>query len=63
MLDAIGKPRDEILMERFDKIIQEKNPRIVGIKFGAAHISYQRKLLEQRGYVWQSSVELRNIAF
>lgn len=63
MLDALGKPRDEIVMERFDKIIQEKNPRVVGIKFGAAHISYQRKLLEQRGYVLRRSVELRNITF
>lgn len=63
MLDALGKPRDEIVIERFDKVIEEKNLRIIGIKFGAAHISYQRKLLEQRGYVLQHSVELRNIAF
>lgn len=63
VLDAFGKPRDEIVMERFNKITQENNPRIVGIKFGAAHIFYQRQLLEQRGYVLERSVELKNIAF
>ena|SRR3989338_5282181 len=62
-LDALGKPRDEMVMERFDRIISEKNPRTVGIEFGAAHTAYQRKLLEQRGYILKRSVELRNITF
>jgi len=62
-LGALGKPRDEIVMERFDQIVREKNPHTVGIMFGAAHITYQRKLLEQRGYTLRRSIELRNIAF
>ncbi|MBI2635494.1 MAG: hypothetical protein HYW79_03045 [Parcubacteria group bacterium] len=62
-LDALGKPRDEIVMEHFDRIISEKNPHTIGIKFGAAHIAYQRKLLEQHGYILKRSVELKNIAF
>lgn len=62
-LDALGKPRDELVLERFDRIIEEKNPHVVGIKFGAAHVAYQRKLLEQRGYILRRSIELRNIAF
>ncbi|MBI2122400.1 MAG: hypothetical protein HYT98_04780 [Candidatus Sungbacteria bacterium] len=63
ILDALGKPRDEIVLGRFDKIVRERNPRVVGIKFGAAHITYQRKLLEQRGYVLQRSVKLKNLSF
>lgn len=62
-LEALGRTRDEMAMERFDKIVEEKKPRIIGIKFGAAHITYQRKLLERRGYILQRSIELRNIAF
>lgn len=63
ILELLSHPRDEITFEKFDKIVREKNPRSVGIKFGAAHVNYQRQLLEQRGYVWQRSVELCNMKF
>ncbi len=63
ILDIYAKSRDEMVMERLDAIVSEKDPDIIGIKFGAGHISYQRKLLEERGYVLQYSTELRNISF
>lgn len=60
---AIGRPRDEMVFRKFDQIIREKNPQSIGVKFGAAHMRYQRKLLEQRGYRHKYSIELCNIAF
>ena len=60
---AIGRPRDEMVFRKFDKIVLEKNPQSIGIKFGAAHIQYQRKLLERRGYQHKYSMELCNTAF
>lgn len=62
-LGMLGLPRDEMVFEKFDKVVKEKNPRTVGIKFGAGHINNQRKLLEQRGYLYLYSIELRNLAF
>lgn len=61
--EVLGKPRDEAVFDRFDQLVAERDPQVVGIKFGAAHIVNQRRLLEQRGYVHQYTIELRNLAF
>lgn len=63
IIDELGKPRDELVFECFDKIIQRRNPRSIGIKFGAGHMPNQCRLLERRGYVLRYSIGLRNIAF
>ncbi len=61
--DAWSRSRDEAVMGRFDYVVKEKNPSTIAIKFGAAHIANLRKMLEDRGYLLQQSVELKNIAF
>lgn len=61
--EAYGKPRDVVALEVFDRVAARSGASVVGLKFGAAHIPHQRALLEERGYVLQGSVELRNTAF
>lgn len=64
MLDEVlAKPRDEEVFECFDRLVAERDPQVVAIKFGAAHTAYQRELLERRGYVHARTVELCNLAF
>ena len=63
VLETIGKPRDRNCLEVFDAAVRERNPAIVGIKFGAGHTAYQRQLLEERGYVREARLMLRNIRF
>lgn len=63
LLEALGKPRDLHCFEEFDRLVADRNPEVIGIKFGAAHMSYQRALLEQRGYVHQWSIKMCNISF
>lgn len=62
MDDATIGRRDDITFETFDKIVEEKKPSFIAIKFGVAHMPYQRQLLEQRGYIQKRSVELRAIS-
>lgn len=62
-LSAIASERDELMFEKFDRMVKEKPRHVIGIKFGAAHIANQRRLLERRGYRLTRSVELRNLAF
>jgi len=62
MDDAMIGRRDELTFETFDKIVNERSPNSVAIKFGAAHMSYQRRLLEQRKYIRKRSIELDAIA-
>jgi hypothetical protein len=61
--DIVAKPRDEMVLKTFDRIVEEHDPESVAIKFGAAHIGNQRRMLEERGYVHQATVLLRNIKF
>ncbi len=63
ILGILGAPRDEMVFKTFDQLIHEKNPQTIGIKFGAGHMSNQRRLLEQRGYIHQFSTPLRNLKF
>lgn len=63
LLRALAEPRDLHCLGVFDKLVRERNPRKVGIKFGAGHIANQRSLLEKRGYVLQKSQKLCNISF
>ncbi|OGC38053.1 hypothetical protein A2V54_00300 [candidate division WWE3 bacterium RBG_19FT_COMBO_53_11] len=61
--DTIGKPRDRNCLEFFDEVVREREPKMVGIKFGAGHTAFQRQLLEERGYVREVSTELCNIRY
>lgn len=63
LLGVLGNPRDEEVFGRFDQLVEERDPQVVAIKFGAAHTANQRRLLEQRGYIHVRTVELRNLAF
>ena len=47
---TLQKKRDRKCFEVFDSVVEQHNPGIVGIKFGVAHMPYQRRLLETRGY-------------
>ncbi len=63
-LEVLGKPRDLHCFQEFDRLVQERNPQVVGIKFGAGHTSHLRSLLEERYYFpCRSSTKLRNISF
>ena len=55
----LGAMRDEIVFDVFDETVRHKNPNMIGIKFGAAHIAHQRQLLERRGYVIERSIEIK----
>ncbi|MBI2596386.1 hypothetical protein HYW46_06695 [Candidatus Daviesbacteria bacterium] len=55
--------REEMIMNCFDKIVVEDNPRSIGLKYGAAHIPNLRSLCEQRGYLLNRSTEFRNLKF
>ncbi len=59
----IAEPRDKYLFKQFDSLIEKKNPRTIGIKFGAAHVSFLRYLLEKRGYIRQAKKKLSCIKF
>lgn len=61
--DTIGKPRDRNCLKVFDAVVRERDPRLVGIVFGAGHTAFQRQLLEERGYVLESSMMLCNVRF
>lgn len=63
MIQELAKPRDLYCLSMFDKLVQERTPQKIGIKFGAGHTANQRLLLEKRGYVLQRSQKLRNISF
>lgn len=63
ILEVVAKPRDVAVFGVFDRLVAAQNPRIIGIKFGAGHIAYQRKLLEERGYIHRYSIPLRNLKF
>lgn len=62
ILQELAQPRDLYCFSEFDRLVQERNPRKVGIKFGAGHIANQRSLLEERGYTLQKSQKLCNIS-
>lgn len=59
-LEAVGMERDEAAFRVFDQI-NLYNPKKICIKFGAGHMSYQRKLLERRGYQLEYVREYRAI--
>jgi len=63
ILENLAKPRDLHCFSEFDRLLQERSPQTIGIKFGAGHISFQRQLLEERGYIHQKSKKLRNMSF
>ena len=50
MSSTMQKKRDRRCFEVFDSVIAQRDPDSIGIKFGVAHIPYQRALLERRGY-------------
>ncbi|MFH1455414.1 MAG: hypothetical protein ABIF40_00510 [archaeon] len=58
-LSVLGNPRDEYLFKRFDEVVQDEDLMVLGIKYGAGHISNQRKLLEDRGYVLQRTKKIK----
>ncbi len=61
--EILGTQREEMIMNCFDKIVNEDNPRSIGLKYGAAHITNLRSLCEQRGYLLNRSVGFRNLKF
>jgi len=58
-LSVLGKPRDEFLFKRFDEVVQDEDLMVISIKYGAGHISNQRKLLEDRDYVLQRTKKIK----
>ncbi len=62
-IQILSESRDKHLFQKFDLLVQEKNPGIIGIKFGAGHTPFQRHLLEKRGYIRQTKKKLCNIKF
>ncbi|MFY9458110.1 MAG: hypothetical protein WAP23_04300 [Candidatus Spechtbacterales bacterium] len=56
-------PRDASCFVEFDRLVEERRPEFVGIKFGCGHTKSQRSLLEARGYVYEKSIRLQAIAF
>lgn len=61
--EIFSGPRDLFCFEKFDELCRKHHPRIVGIKFGAAHIPKQRQLLEERGYRLLRSEKLHSISW
>lgn len=57
------KNRDRKCFEIFDYVVKEHSPSTIGIKFGMAHLPYQRTLLERRGYRLVSSKKICYIHF
>lgn len=55
--------RDDLAMKNFDRVIKEKNPKSIAIKFGAAHTKHLRELLEERGYQHKKTIKFRAISF
>ena len=51
-------PRDAHCFEVFDRLVEERDPKFVGIKFGAGHMPAMQRMLEERGYVYQKSDRL-----
>jgi len=62
-LGALGRYRDIAVLKKFDSYVKDTDARIVGIKFGAAHMEHQQRLLKERGYEEVASWELCNIKF
>lgn len=63
LTEILAESRDKHLFRQFDSLIKKRNPRIAGIKFGAAHVSFLRHLLEKRGYIRQAKKKLCCIKF
>ncbi|MDX1607915.1 MAG: hypothetical protein R3251_01780 [Candidatus Spechtbacterales bacterium] len=60
--DAI-KQRDTFCFDRFDEVIKTHAPKLVGIKYGVAHMHNQKRLLKKRGYEHISSKKLFCVRF
>ena len=58
----LGTMRDESVFEVFDETVMRENPNMIGIKFGAAHIAHQRRLIEDRGYALERSIEIKQFS-
>ena len=58
----LGTMRDEIVFGVFDETVLRENPKMIGIKFGAAHIAHQRRLIEERGYALERSIEIKQFS-
>ena len=63
ILDRIMKDRHEILERTLGQVIKERNPHVLGIKFGAYHIGYLRPQLEAQGYILQNTTPLKAVSF
>ena len=50
MSSTMQKKRDRRCFEVFDSVVAQYDPDSIGIKFGVAHMPYQRALLQSRGY-------------
>lgn len=59
----LTKARDLYCFEKFDEVVADQNPQTIGIKYGAAHMAFQRRLLRQRGYEHVSSKKLFCVRF
>jgi len=60
---VLGYKREQMVMEKFDKIRKQRKTRCIAIKFGAAHIARFRKQLENRGFVCSKIIKLCNFSF
>lgn len=61
--EILVAPRDMHCFAVFDRLIEERRPEFIGIKFGAGHMKSHRSLLEARGYLYEKSIRLQGIAF
>jgi len=62
MNDVMIAPRNAHCLQEFDRLVAERSPEFIGIKFGTHHISSLRAALEERGYIHQGSRDLRALA-
>ncbi len=61
--EIVVLPRDAYCFVEFDRLVEERRPEFVGIKFGAGHMKSQRSMLESRGYIHEKSIRLQAVAF
>lgn len=61
--DILVTSRDAFLFNEFDALLPVRDPGLVGLKWGAGHMTSQRAMIEIRGYAYEYSMPLRSDVF
>ena len=63
MVDRLNKERHLELEQTLDRVLSERNPKMLGIKYGAYHTAWLRPRIEARGFVLKNSTPLKATSF